>query len=184
MRTSVLLLGAALALVACQPADSGAEAPAGTGGAEPVPASRAATVPADAVTYLRTTVGEGEGTYNAAAVDLDGDGTDEVVGYVMGPMWCGSGGCPVLVLARAGEGWRVVTQTSVTQAPVRGLDTTSHGWGDLSVGVSGGGAEGAQVRLTFDGTTYPDNPTLEGLETVAPDVGTELIPVGPGQPLP
>lgn len=47
---------------------------------------------------------DGALTYAQASVDLNGDGTDEVLAYVMGPMVCGSGGCNLYVLAREGEG--------------------------------------------------------------------------------
>ena len=54
----------------------------------------------------------------------------------------------------------------------------------FSVGVGGGGRESGQVRLTFDGAGYPTNPTVDGLEQVDPSAGEELIPEGPGEPLP
>jgi hypothetical protein len=186
MLKSTLTAALALLLIGCEPAEApAAEAPS----AEPapegtMPASETLAVPDSIPAFLRGQAGEGEGTWRAAAVDLDGDGADEVVAYLMGAMWCGSGGCNALVLAPEGDGWRVVTETSVTQTPIRVLETSTNGWRDLSVGVGGGGRESGQVRLTFDGSAYPTNPTVDGLEQVDPSAGEELIPEGPGEPLP
>lgn len=186
MRMPFLVSITALTLAACQPAETTAEAPTQD---EPeatpaAPEPEAPAVPASAVAFLRTEAGEGDGSYAAASIDLNGDGVDEVVGYVMGPMWCGSGGCNAWVLTPDGDGWRVVTETSVTQTPIRVLETSTNGWRDLSVAIGGGGREWSQVRLTFDGTSYPTNPTVGGLEAVETGAGAELIPEGPGQPLP
>src|SRR5215472_5230020 len=53
--------------------------------------------------------------YAAAFVDLKEDGTEEAIVYLMGPLWCGSGGCSCLVLLPAGESYKVVTKTTITQ---------------------------------------------------------------------
>ena len=182
LRSTLTVSALAILMIGCEPAEAPA-APAPETDAV-TPESGAGGVPESIPAFLRDHAGEGEGTWRAAAVDLDGDGADEVVAYVMGGMWCGSGGCNALILAPEGDGWRVVTETSVTQTPIRVLDTSTNGWRDLSVGVGGGGRESGQVRLTFDGAGYATNPTVEGLEQVDPSAGEELIPEGAGEPLP
>jgi hypothetical protein len=52
--------------------------------------------------------------YLAAFVDLNGDGVNEAIVYVIGRSWCGTGGCNMLILARDGNSWKEVTRdTSV-----------------------------------------------------------------------
>ena len=180
----------ALALTACgqpdapepaPPVAQPAAAPAVTPATPPVPTQAA---PAGLETALRGLhADDGALTYAHASVDLNGDGTDEVLAYVMGPMVCGSGGCNLYVLApdggNGGEGWRVVTRTSVTQTPVGVLTTSTNGWRDLAVSIGGGGAEAGWVRLTYDGRTYQTNPTappatpLDGAPDVTPLIASE-----------
>ncbi|MBO3759454.1 hypothetical protein [Ciceribacter sp. L1K22] len=110
-----------------------------------------------------------------AFADLNADGADEVLAYVMGPMWCGSGGCNLLVLTPKGESFSVVMDASVAQMPVGVLPTTSHGWADLAVSVGGGGAASGTVAMRFDGTAYPGNPTVAPAEPVDPSAARMLI---------
>ncbi|MCB2047793.1 MAG: hypothetical protein KDE32_06145 [Novosphingobium sp.] len=115
--------------------------------------------------------------YRAGRVDLDGDGTDEVLAYVGGSLACGTGGCPFLVLKDDGKTFKVVTEASVTQLPLGVLDTSTNGWRDLWVTIYGGGAKQETKKLTYDGKTYPDNPTVAPAETIATP-GTEIIAEG------
>lgn len=155
----------ALALVACGPAPA-PEAPAAE-----TPAATAA--PAGLEAFLRGLNADGgELTYAFAPVDLNGDGTEEVLAYVMGPTACGSGGCSLYVLATQEGGWRVITRTTVTQTPIGVLPTSTGGWRDLAVSVGGGGAEAGWVRLAYDGRSYPTNPTTLPLLDGQPDVTT------------
>jgi hypothetical protein len=104
---------------------------------------------------------EGATRYSFALVDLKGDGTKEVIVYVSGRAWCGSGGCTILVLAPEGTSYRVVTRTTITRLPIRVLNTKSNGWHDISVVVAGGGIQvGYEAILPFDGKTYPSNPSV------------------------
>jgi hypothetical protein len=98
--------------------------------------------------------------YAVAFADLNGDGEDEVIVYLMGNKWCGSGGCSMLILAPRGSGFRLITQTTITQLPIRVLSTKTGGWHDLGVWVRGGGIQsGYEARLRFNGTKYPGNPS-------------------------
>src|ERR1051326_5100220 len=47
--------------------------------------------------------------YFAFRVDLNGDGKDEFIVYYTGRTWCGTGGCPTLIIARLGSTYRIVT---------------------------------------------------------------------------
>src|SRR6266436_4416791 len=99
--------------------------------------------------------------YFHASVDLNGDGKKEVIVYLMGRWWCGSGGCPTLILEREADSYKVVTRTTVTRPPIKVLPTISNGWRSISVWVQGGGIRpGYEAELPFDGRTYPSNPSM------------------------
>lgn len=120
--------------------------------------------------------------YASAETDLDGDGTDEVVAYVGGPLMCGTGGCNLVVLKRDGDGFRQVGDLSVVQLPVGVLATKTNGWRDLSVSVSGGGRPGGIMRVPFDGKAYAGNPTVSPAGPVD-TIGKVLVKDEPLKPL-
>ena len=102
-----------------------------------------------------------KGRYAYAFVDLDGDRTPEVIVYLSGAGWCGSGGCTMLVLSHTNSSFELVTKTTLVRLPIRVLASTSHGWRDIVVWVGGGGIlNGHEVGLCFDGETYPSNPSI------------------------
>ncbi len=119
--------------------------------------------------------GAWEANYFAARVDLNADGSEEVVAYVAGPMVCGTGGCPVLVLKPSVGGYSVVSRISVAQTPVRVSPRSANGWRNLVVGVGGGGMPAGDAELEFDGTSYVSNPTVPPAKPLADSVGTEVL---------
>lgn len=124
------------------------------------------SMPPSADAFIR---GELELTrYQSASVDLNADGVAEVIVLALDREYCGSGGCTMFVLTPTRKGHRVVTRTTVTRPPVRVLSTSSHGWRDLAVRVSGGGVRRPNdVQLRFHGRSYPSNPS------VAPQLPTQ-----------
>lgn len=94
--------------------------------------------------------------------DLNGDGRPEAFVYMMSGNYCGSGGCDLFVYRPEQGSFYQVTRTSVTQLPVRVLNSRNEGWRDVAVGVSGGGARARTVVLRFQGYGYPGNPTTDG----------------------
>ena len=124
--------------------------------------------------------------YARAYVDLNGDGRDEALVYVMGPYVCGTGGCDLTIYRRRGRGWQDMGSLSIVHLPVRVLNSRHHGWRDLSVFVAGGGIQpGYQARIPFDGRAYASNPSVPPAQPLRnPGAGQTLIPPGePGQPL-
>lgn len=157
---ALLLLGAG----ACgsPPADDSA-APADTADVAEPPAPDTAKAPdtkgVDAFLAQRF-AGDGEVSVATAPVDLNGDGVDEIVAYVSGPMLCGTGGCNTLVLQPEGAGFAVRMDASVSKLPVTVLDSSSNGWRDIGVRIGGGGGDSGHAVMRFDGTAYPSNPTV------------------------
>jgi len=99
--------------------------------------------------------------YCDASIDLNADGVSEIIVYVTGQGWCGSGGCVTLVLAQADSAYRVVTKLTITRPPIRVLTESANGWRNIGVWVQGGGIQpGYEAELRFDGRTYPSNPSV------------------------
>lgn len=136
----------------------------------------ASPAPADLGRAIRDALGmEGEVHYFDATADLNGDGTAEVVVYAAGPMFCGTGGCTVLVFTQAGAGYRLVSQISVAQPPVLLSPRSHQGWRNLVVGIRGGGVPSGNAELKFDGRSYPPNPTVPPAEPVQDLLGTQIL---------
>lgn len=73
-------------------------------------------------------------------------------------------------------GYREITDISVARPPVRVLATSTRGWRDLGVMVAGGGiARGYEVRLRYDGHSYPDNPTVSPAVRLQAIAGKQII---------
>lgn len=128
-----------------------------------------ANEPASLRTFLHNYMGkpfpaseqEGATRYSFAFADLNDDGTKEVIVYVSGRAWCGSGGCVMWILSPEAGSYRVITKTTVTHLPIRVLDTRSNGWHDLSVMARINAIEPLdEAVLSFDGKTYPNNPSV------------------------
>lgn len=138
--------------------------------------------------FLKTYLTDGDPATTMVATaftDLNGDGKDEAIAYVMGPDWCGSGGCNVLVLTPDGATYKVVMDASVSQLPISLLPGSSHGWRDLGVEIGGGGGESGVAEMKFNGKTYPDDPTGPPAKLLKGDGGGKiLIPdTDSGEPL-
>jgi len=157
---------------------AGEEAPASeeTATAEAAVAETAMPTPEEDIRrYLLQTYPEAAPMrYALAWHDLNGDGADEAIVYLVSSYYCGSGGCNTLVLTPAGPTWREVGNISVSRTPVGVADSSTNGWQDLTVAVSGGGGPEGTALLKFDGEAYPSNPTVAPAE-MTEAAGTELI---------
>jgi len=128
--------------------------------------------------YVKTAgFGDDETTrYYASFVNLGDGGRQDVVVYLTGQSWCGSGGCTTLILAPKGSSYIVVTRITITRPPIRVLATRSNGWHDISVQVQGGGIQpGYEVQLSFDGKTYPRNPSTPPARRLTEKVPGEVL---------
>lgn len=131
----------------------------------------------------------GEARYVAERADLNADGRDEVLVYLLGPHFCGTGGCTMLLMTPYEEAYRLVTSFPTTSLPLVVAPSTTSGWSDLLKRESGGGAPPSWVRYTFDGSVYreqerlPAEPVPSGVQLLAGEVsfadGTILSPAQP-----
>lgn len=147
------------------------------GAQAPVRPSRDAPIPPSLVTFLRAWVSHGEWGddpdsttwYAAAPMGRHGVASGTFVVHIVGRYWCGTGGCPTLVVASdsasgAAQGapaYRLLGDTRITHLPITALPTRSHGWPDLGVWVWGGSTKAAyRARLQYDGRKYEGNASL------------------------
>jgi heat shock protein HslJ len=111
--------------------------------------------------YTKDVVGAGDGPapgrYVYSRVDLNGDGRDEVMVYLMGSFFCGTGGCTLQLFAESQNGYALVSEFPLGRTPVIVASTKTNGWNDLFRLESGGGAETSYVKHVFDGTTYVEH---------------------------
>lgn len=118
------------------------------------------TLPMDVARLLAEDLPDADLRVFPAQADLDGDGRDEWLAYVASPQTCGTGGCPLYVIAPTAHGYRTVSRIGPVQVPIHLSPERRHGWTSLVVSVGGGGIKGSQRRLDFDGRHYPPNPTV------------------------
>jgi hypothetical protein len=99
--------------------------------------------------------------YTWNRVDLNGDGRPEVVAQVLGPMVCGTGGCPLLIFreSRAGQ-LQLLSRMSLFKDPLIVTQRRHNGWLDLISRVRVDAGHGYDAELPFDGRTYPANPSV------------------------
>jgi hypothetical protein len=122
----------------------------------------------------------------SAFVDLKDDGTQQVIVYFTDEHSCGSGGCTTLILTSERSSYKLVTSITIAWPPIRILNTESHGWRDIAVEVHGGGeAHPYYAKLSFDGKTYPSNPTVPPAMPLSQNPGgTVVVPLSVhGRPL-
>lgn len=153
-------------------------APAGTT-AEAAPASDAATasaLPGDVVALIKKQYSSADmvSRYLSATPDLNGDGRPELLVHVVGPMACGTGGCPTLVFTPVDAGHRLVSTISVSRPPVRVSPRSSNGWRNLIVEISGGGGRSGHAELAYTGKGYPRNPTVAPAKRITDLAGAEI----------
>jgi hypothetical protein len=86
--------------------------------------------------------------------DLDGDEKPEVIVYVSGGGWCGTGGCKLLILEPETCSYSVLDETHPMHLPVHLLPGKTNGWRDISMVWGGGGLYLQTVVFQFDGKAY------------------------------
>jgi hypothetical protein len=86
---------------------------------------------------------------------------NDIVVYVIGDDWCGTGGCHMLVVKRAARTFTVLGYETIVHPPIRVLNSRTHGEPDIGVTVCGGGVLPCyEAVLSYDGSKYPLNPSM------------------------
>lgn len=99
--------------------------------------------------------------YSSATVQLNSGTASQVIVFLTGSEWCGSGGCTLLILSSEGKSYKVVAKISIVLLPVEVLQSVTNEWHDIAVHVRGyAGKPEYTTILKFNGTTYPSNPSM------------------------
>jgi heat shock protein HslJ len=140
-----------------------------------------AAIRAAAPYYTRELVGDDpdsrKARYVYGRVDLNGDGRDEVFAYMLGPFFCGTGGCTLFLFREAGDRYELINDFPISRLPLLVSPVESEGWHDLVRPESGGGVPASFVRHAFDGTRYVEaerRPGDEGAPEGIPILTGEL----------
>jgi hypothetical protein len=106
---------------------------------------------------------------------IDGKPEEDIV-YVSGRDWCGSGGCTMLILQSNESAIEVLGRVTIVQLPIRLLPSQNYGHPDIGVSVQGGGIlRGYEAVLSFDGESYPSNPSVPPARKAAVARGRVII---------
>jgi hypothetical protein len=102
-------------------------------------------------------------TVIAGTADLDGDGKEEILAYIMGPSYCGEGGCQLRIfkfeeIANNGTAFTPIAKMTVANLPIGMMENKTNGYADLAVTVRGGGGSSGVSQVPFDGKNYAANP--------------------------
>ena len=124
--------------------------------------------------YTQETVeiGGSQARYLYARFDLNGDGNQETFAYLLGSIFCGTGGCNLMLFVEGEGGYTLINNFPISRLPVLVSDQETEGWKDLIRRESGGGAPPSLVRHSFDGQKYVEQ---ERLPVDLAPAGTEVM---------
>jgi len=98
--------------------------------------------------------------YDVGHADLNNNGSNEHFVLVSDPYFCGSGGCSATIFDNAGN---IITNMTVTGTPILLADSYRNGWRDFIVW-----SNGAYRLMSFNGESYPRNPSVEPVIDLEP----------------
>lgn len=129
--------------------------------------------------YSIDAIGTGDGSQNARYAtgrsDLNGDGNPEVFVYLMGPYFCGSGGCNLLVFSQGMDGYKLLANIPTSDPPVILAESSTNGFKDFWRMQAGGGAPPEFVKHTFENGKYIEKSRQHGNEKPS---GIEVLSEG------
>jgi hypothetical protein len=112
--------------------------------------------------------------YSYAPVRLSDNGR-EVIVFLTGWGWCGTGGCTVLLLEQSGSSYKLIGKIPAVHLPVKVLPTKTNGWHDITIWEQGGGINpGYTAILKFNGKRYSHSPPYAMLPQGLGKVGSTI----------
>lgn len=112
-------------------------------------------------TYLETQNAPSYSRYEYQRIDLNHDGRRDALVLLNAPYyhWCrDDNGCTMVIFKAAGAQFTPVAKIAPVRQPVLIAPSTSNGWSDIIIHVSGRPQKTKDVKLSFDGHSYPAFP--------------------------
>lgn len=91
--------------------------------------------------------------YLTGSADLNSDGAVERIVLIQDRYFCGSGGCTAVIFDSTGK---VINRITVARTPITLANSYRNGWQDFIVW-----SNGAYRLMSYNGESYPSNPSLE-----------------------
>ncbi|MCD8562806.1 MAG: hypothetical protein LRY54_01815 [Alphaproteobacteria bacterium] len=131
--------------------------------------------------FLKDTKAPLYSEYEFTRTDLDSDGRREALVLFKTPygFWCDGNGCTMLVMKANNDSFSLVGSVQPIRTPLEISDLKQNGWRTMIARVSGRNAPPKDVALTFDGSTYPQDPSTLPPFNTASLMGEEGIRVFP-----
>jgi hypothetical protein len=138
------------------------------------PGKEPANLKAALAQYLQGSQESVETTQRKSAfVDLNGDGSPDALVFLQSPVWCGSGGCNLLVFQSIGREYRLIGEVTLANPPILVSEKNANGWRDLIVsGPTNQPAERKPFKIRFNGKAYGelgDSPSGSGVQFAGGD---------------
>lgn len=112
-----------------------------------------------------TTVEITNGAYGYNLVDLNGDGVQDALVYLVSTSFCNGDKCTLLVATgEAGGKFKVHSMIKGLGTPVLVSATNTKGWADFVTQLFDEKGTATSVKLAFDGSKYPDSPTASNVK--------------------
>jgi hypothetical protein len=92
--------------------------------------------------------------------DLNNDGNDEAIAYLVGSYTCGTGGCTAMIFDINGGEYTLNSQMTLMRTPIVVANTQTNGWQDLVIPVAGGGTAPSDRVVQWTGQSYAANPSM------------------------
>lgn len=100
-----------------------------------------------------------------------------LIAYFSRGPYCGANSCMALILRQNAKRpyFKLIGTIYQVSSPIYGLKNKNYGWQDLGIMTTTGQAQKSLVRLRFNGSKYPLNPTMIKPERVVPDIEKDQI---------
>ncbi|MGV4878458.1 hypothetical protein [Acetobacter indonesiensis] len=87
---------------------------------------------------------------------------DGLIAYFSTGPYCGANSCMALILRQNSQSphFKLIGTINQVSSPIYGLNTKNYGWQDLGIMTTTGQAQKSLVRVRFNGSKYPSNPTM------------------------
>ncbi|WP_140385732.1 MULTISPECIES: hypothetical protein [Acetobacter] len=102
---------------------------------------------------------------------------DGLIAYFSTGPYCGANSCMALILRQNTKSphFKLIGTINQVSSPIYGFKNKNYGWQDLGILTTTGQAQKGLVRIRFNGSKYPSNPTMIKREIVNPDIYKDQI---------